>query len=467
VSTLTDHVAGVTSETRAFYRTIAALTAADGPRYPLTALWGDQNMTVLKKVIDGLDDPRRQIAAVRDTDLFGFNTTDAELTNLMVDWYVEYLKRRGWPLGSLPAAVEESLYSNPDHAVVREGRRLSPDFLRTTAYALEITERCRLADRRVAVLELGAGYGGLARTLRLFSPDLTSVVVDIPETLYFSSLFLRLNFPQARVAYVTRPGMLGPDLLSYDLVFVPVSLAGELTGREFELFCNTASLGEMRNSVIRYWMDMVERRMHVRYFFGVNRFLNTMRPWRDAYRAEENACSVSFDAGWRMLHWELEPPFARCPWLETTVTRNLEVVAERLPVLPPAAALEASSRRLADSVARQDWLVHYDDDNAMLLRDNVLAPDLTTTGPLFALWESIRLHANPRNVTLMLKYLNTLTRGKPFEEMYHYEALLRGWGHAAPSPRPPRLTATPVGRALRRMAPMRARRAWRRFRGRE
>ena len=34
------------------------------------------------------------------------------------------------------------------------------------------------------------------------------------------------------------------------------------------------------------------------------------------------------------------------------------------------------------------------------LRDNILAPDLTMRGPLFALWESIRLSPNQRNVTL-------------------------------------------------------------------
>jgi putative sugar O-methyltransferase len=462
-----DHRARVVAETRAFYRRVAALdvSAADG--YPLTDLWGRQNMAVLSSIIDRIDDPLAQLAAIQDTPLFGFATADDELKSLMVNWYVDYLRRRGHPLDTLPAGCEESSFSNPRNTVVREGRRLSPDFLLTVAYALEILDHCRLAEGRIAVLELGAGYGGLARTLRLFRPDLTTVIVDIPETLYFSTLFLRLNFPEARVAYVTERGALDGDLRGYDLVFVPSVLARELSGREFELFCNTASLGEMRNDVIRYWMDLVERRVRVRYFFGVNRFLNTMRPWRDAYRVDENACSVSFDAAWKILYWELEPPLSRCPWLLTEVTRNLEVVAERLADEPSPAECEAASRRLADSIARHDWLVHYGEDNTMFLRDNVLAPDLTQTGPLFALWESIRLHPSPRNVTMMLKYLNTLTRGKPFEEMYHYEALLRSWGQEAPVPQPPRLTATPLGRVLRRMAPNWARRPWRRFRGRE
>jgi len=73
----------------------------------------------------------------------------------------------------------------------------------------------------------------------------------------------------------------------------------------------------------------------------------------------------------------------------------------------------------------------------MKLRDNVLAPDLTMKGTLFALWESIRLHPNPVNVAMMLKYLSTLTRGKPFEEMFYYQGLLKSLDHITPAPTEP------------------------------
>jgi hypothetical protein len=62
-----------------------------------------------------------------------------------------------------------------------------------------------------------------------------------------------------------------------------------------------------------------------------------------------------------------------------------------------------------------------------------LAPDLTVKGTLFSLWESIRLDANQVNVSMMLKYLAILTRGKPFEEMFYYQDLLSLFGDAPAS----------------------------------
>jgi len=88
----------------------------------------------------------------------------------------------------------------------------------------------------------------------------------------------------------------------------------------------------------------------------------------------------------------------------------------------------------------------------MKLRDNILASDLTMKGTLFALWESIRLDANPVNVSLMLKYLNILTRGKPFEEMFYYQDLLDSLvGSSSAPPQPstePELTARGLFREL-------------------
>lgn len=261
--------------------------------------------------------------------------------------------------------------------------------------------------------------------MKLFFPGTSYVIIDIPEALYFSSVFLRLNFPDAKVCYVTNRDDLSAPVSEYDFVFVPTKFADAILGNHFELFANTASLGEMKNAVIRQWMDFVQNKLDVRYFFGLNRFLNTIIPERHAWRLDENFCSVLFDSRWRILHWELEPPFARCPYLETAVTRNLEIVAERLPV---ATVNEFYNRRLsaqiAANLAREDWFVHAGEDNSMMLRDNIFMHDLSKKGTLFKLWESIRLHPRVDNVSMMLVYLSMLMRDKPFEEMYFYQDLL-------------------------------------------
>jgi len=138
------------------------------------------------------------------------------------------------------------------------------------------------------------------------------VIIDIPKSLYFSLAFLRLNFPNERFCYAADPSCLSGPLADFDFMFVPTIHAESLAGSDFTLFCNTASLGEMKNCVIRYWMDLVQNRLQVEYFFGLNRFLNTMHPKghleHENFRLDENCCSVSFDQAWRILQWELEPP---------------------------------------------------------------------------------------------------------------------------------------------------------------
>ncbi len=421
-------VAEIFKTSEDFYHKIKEIYAHTGydKEYPLNFFWGGDNMRQLTGIINAASTPQEKIAAIHDTFMFSVNTSDEEVKGLMIDWYLDHLHSRGTPIDQFDFAIQESPVSNPRNAVRHGDRLLAPDFLRTVILATEIKRHCALAGPKFNILELGAGYGGLARTLKLFFPNTSYVITDIPETLFFSSIFLRLNFPQAKVCFVTGEESLREPISNYDFVFVPTKFAGLLSGNSFELFCNTASLGEMRSEVIRHWLDFVQNKVSVRYFFSLNRFLNTIVPTQHAWRLEENVCSVSFDRRWRMLKWELEPAFARCPYLETIVTRNLEVIAERLPV---SASNDAYARHLSDQIsthlAKQDWVRHAGEDNSMLLRDNILAHDLGQQGTLFKLWEAIRLHPSPENVSLMLLHLRSLMRDKPFEEMYYYQQLLK------------------------------------------
>ncbi len=406
-------------------RQIYAETGYD-KEYPLNFFWGTDNVRQLADIINRPVSALDKIALVHRTFMFSVNTDDQSVLQRMVDWYIDYLHSCDISLDDFDLSIQESPFSNPNNSISRWGRLLSPDFLRTVILCLEIDKHTRVGmHSRPRVLELGAGYGGLSRTFRLFSPNVSYTIIDIPETLFFSSLFLRLNFPEAKVRFVTDSSSASESLDEYDFTFIPTKFAEVLTGKNFEIFCNTASLGEMQNAVIRHWMNFVQNKINVRYFFGLNRFLNTIDPEEHHWRLDENICSVSFDRRWRILEWRLEPPFSRCPYLETIVTRNLEVIAERI----PASAVNPDydlflSAQIASHVSSQDWYIHADKDNSMRLRDNMFSHDLTRKGTLFKLWESIRLYPRADNVTMMLKYLKILTKDKPFEEAFYYETLL-------------------------------------------
>ena len=187
-------------------------------------------------------------------------------------------KSRGLNVFDLNDTIQESSFSCPENNVARSGRIFTPDFLRTVNIAHEIKKCFEFEKPRARVVELGAGCGHLARTLRLLMPDCSHVIIDIPETLSFSYMFLRLNFPNCKTLYVTEQKQLEGCLTEeFDYVFIPTKFAEGILGNKFDLFINTASLGEMRNTVIRQWMDFVQNKLRVKYLFTLNRYLNTIK----------------------------------------------------------------------------------------------------------------------------------------------------------------------------------------------
>ncbi len=50
----------------------------------------------------------------------------------------------------------------------------------------QVLSELREVDRRVTVVEIGAGWGGLAYQFKTLFPNTTYVIVDLPPTLLFS-----------------------------------------------------------------------------------------------------------------------------------------------------------------------------------------------------------------------------------------------------------------------------------------
>ncbi len=111
------------------------------------------------------------------------------------------------------------------------------------------------------VLEIGAGYGGLAHVL-LAARRLRYIVVDLPETLIFSAAFLATHFPD-RALWIYQPGddLTQIDFSHYDLIFLP-NYKAEAVRRMSRLnwAINTVSFPEMsRESLCEYRDILVDR----------------------------------------------------------------------------------------------------------------------------------------------------------------------------------------------------------------
>ncbi len=432
-------------EIREYYNQISSKYEAEEYylKHPLNHFWGNDNTQIMRSLITSAKTKLDVIHGAQKTFMFSVNTSD-ESNQYAVDWLLAEQSQRGIDLFSFPASIQESQHSYQNNNVVRNGRLLTPDFLRTVNICLEINKYVqqrggktvsvgtdldltitRKDDEKLSVIELGAGLGHLARTLRLLGISERHVIIDLPETLVFSYCFLTENFPDARVLLVSGAATGDEDFSEFDFILVPTMYSYCVLKEKYDLFINTASMGEMRNTDIRHWMDFIQNKLSVRYQFTLNRYLNTVNPALHEWRYQENECSVHYDRQWKILKWELEPSFTRSPYVDTLIARYVEIIAERLEVVDEVECT-THSRNIIARVQQQDWYRLANIYPAvMTARDNILVHDMTMTGTLFMLWESMRLNPTVEAVALLLQYMDTLLRydDVEFEESDYYENL--------------------------------------------
>jgi putative sugar O-methyltransferase len=95
-------------------------------------------------------------------------------------------------------------------------------------------------------LEIGAGWGGFAYQVKTLFPNVTYVIVDLPQTLLFSATYLMSVFPQARCAFYPEASLeeVQSSTKSYDFIFLPHFMFQRLNLR-VNLAINMVSFQEM------------------------------------------------------------------------------------------------------------------------------------------------------------------------------------------------------------------------------
>jgi len=172
---------------------------------------------------------------------------------------IEYLRRNQESDLGLPYQFE------------RDGILSSASGLHNAAQAYQIekalNEETPLSNHRI--LEIGAGYGGVAEILiRNLEPS-TYVICDLPHNLYLSAIYLAVNFPDRSLYFVDDRAPEHVD--DNSLVFVtPRGL--ELMGDRFSLVINTYSFQEMPTSEIYRYFAYIRDHLQEN---GLFYFLNT------------------------------------------------------------------------------------------------------------------------------------------------------------------------------------------------
>lgn len=392
------------------------------PRDYLGPIWANNLEQHLIPNIRACETVEQAIGYLNDKAFYDFSCGEPYLTP-SIEWRLDFLRRtHGVDLQALPPALCESPYVLDKHCKTVAGRRLSSDFLNRLAWVCRLQKALVFPQQPFGIIEVGGGFGALARVFKILYPQARIVLVDIPESLFFQHAFMKASFPDSKHQFVSR---VDEPIGDADIVYVPNCFAAALQGSEFFLAVNTNSFGEMPETASSRWLDLLQRETSTANVFFLNRFLNRIDKSLLQTRQGHSCWSFHLDDRWAIREWEVDPDYERCPYFQTTLTRNLHVIASRS--AQPGADLPALQRR-AETIPLEDWcrrpgwsdfkLVSGAEYPPVMSRGDLdLTPDLGVGGTLYTLWSLVRQTHDPKWIEQLVTYLDYLN-GQQFERFF-------------------------------------------------
>ena len=111
------------------------------------------------------------------------------------------------------------------------------------------------------ILEIGGGFGGLAYHLKKLVPQARHIIIDLPESLVFSAIYLSTFFPDQHNVVATTPGLITKDLDRPGFTFVANYFCHHFQecGIRVDLAINTLSMSEMAASQVRTYCALIRK----------------------------------------------------------------------------------------------------------------------------------------------------------------------------------------------------------------
>ena len=137
---------------------------------------------------------------------------------------------------------------------------------------LYFSEKIRLLiDSDTArIVELGAGYGGMAWAIKHSIPQAQYIDFDLPEVLAIASFYALSCIPDVKVGLFGEVDVSDDQAIkNYDMLFMPNFEIENLKSDSADLSLNTWSLAEMEETAITNYVKHLCR-ISSRYFFHVN-----------------------------------------------------------------------------------------------------------------------------------------------------------------------------------------------------
>ena len=114
---------------------------------------------------------------------------------------------------------------------------------------------------KAAIIEIGAGWGGFAYQIKKLFPEVCYVIIDLPQTLLISSVYLKSLFPHAKSLMYGESGFESSlkNFRAFDFVFLPHYVVPQADLPGVELAINMVSFQEMTITQVECYLEWLAR----------------------------------------------------------------------------------------------------------------------------------------------------------------------------------------------------------------
>lgn len=175
---------------------------------------------------------------------------DEAFKNLLKSGYRHFVDRNQFDL------LEEG---EDGIGVETEFGRISHDLLRYLGVTSDLIDAGLLdSDTPKSVIEIGGGYGGLARAHLTHNPKTTYFICDLEETMFFSAVYLSKHFGAYKVHLVERV-LKSSDIEQGHVYIVPQSKIEYLDELQFDYSISQQSLQEMTQKQVERYLEWIAK----------------------------------------------------------------------------------------------------------------------------------------------------------------------------------------------------------------
>lgn len=170
--------------------------------------------------------------------------------------------------------IKHNVGSNPSY-IIQNGRFIDYVQLNHVILYLLLLENCFNKNKKInSVLEIGAGFGNLARII-IQEHDFKYFIIDLPEALIMQSFYLKKFFPEKKICFphdLQNSELTENEIIKYDIFLMIPSVKIK---EKLNIGCaiNSGSFMEMRMSDIKKYFSIIEENLiNDGFFFNNNRY---------------------------------------------------------------------------------------------------------------------------------------------------------------------------------------------------